>query len=97
MRNGFPDPDLFQMVVGSTILRSTTHRTRVRAYGEMVSLLWAEGNAAATLRLEVLWSDLQRRIPFPLLCAYPMRDFPNEPDNGFDEICSHHTRLLKAG
>jgi diguanylate cyclase (GGDEF)-like protein len=97
MRNGFPDPDLFQMVVGSTILRSTTHQTRVRAYGEMVSLLWAEGNAAATLRLEVLWSDLQRRIPFPLLCAYPMRDFPNEPDNGFDEICSHHTRLLKAG
>jgi diguanylate cyclase (GGDEF)-like protein len=97
MRNGFPDPDLFQMVVGSTILRSTTHRTRVRAYGEMVSLLWAEGNAAATLRLEDLWSDLQRRIAFPLLCAYPMRDFPGGPDNGFDDICSHHTQLLKAG
>jgi diguanylate cyclase (GGDEF)-like protein len=97
MRNGFPDPDLFQMVVGSTILRSTTHRTRVRAYGEMASLLWAEGNVAATLRLEELWSDLQRRIAFPLLCAYPMRDFPDEPDNGFDEICSHHTQLLKAG
>jgi diguanylate cyclase (GGDEF)-like protein len=97
MRNGFPDPDLFQMVVGSTILRSTTHRTRVRAYGEMVSLLWAEGNAAATLRLEDLWSDLQRRIAFPLLCAYPMRDFPDGPDNGFDEICNHHTQLLKAG
>jgi diguanylate cyclase (GGDEF)-like protein len=97
MRNGFPDPDLFQMVVGSTILRSTTHRTRVRAYGEMVSLLWAEGNAAATLRLEDLWSDLQRRIAFPLLCAYPMRDFPDEPDNGFAEICHHHTQLLKAG
>jgi diguanylate cyclase (GGDEF)-like protein len=97
MRNGFPDPDLFQMVVGSTILRSTTRRTHVRAYGEMVSLLWAQGNAAATLRLEALWSDLQRRIAFPLLCAYPMRDFPDERDNGFDEICNHHTQLLKAG
>jgi hypothetical protein len=97
MRNGFPDPDLFQMVVGSTILRSTTHRTRVRAYGEMVSLLWAEGNAAASLRLEDLWSDLQHRIAFPLLCAYPMRDFPDGPDNGFEEICNRHTQLLKAG
>jgi diguanylate cyclase (GGDEF)-like protein len=97
MRNGFPDPDLFQMVVGSTILRSTTHRTRVRAYGEMVSLLWAEGNADATLRLEDLWSDLQRRIAFPLLCAYPVRDFPDGPGNGFHEICNHHTQLLTAG
>ena len=97
MRNGFPDPELFRMVVGSTILRSTGRRTQVRAYGEMVALLWAEGNAAATLRLEDLWNDLQQRTAFPLLCAYPMRDFRGRPGSGYDDICNRHTQLLTAG
>ena len=30
------------------------------AFGEMVALLWAEGNHAAAIRLEELWNDLQK-------------------------------------
>ena len=45
---------------------------RVRAYGEMVDLLWRDGNARAAIRLEELWNDASARHSFSLLCAYVM-------------------------
>jgi hypothetical protein len=43
----------------------------VRVYGEMVALLWADGQVAAALELEDLWNELGRRLPFSLFCGYP--------------------------
>ena len=39
----------------------------------MVAVLWKEGNFVAALQLEELWNELQRRTPFSLFCAYPLR------------------------
>jgi hypothetical protein len=35
----------------------------------MVAILAASGRAAASLQLEALWNDLQRRQSFALACA----------------------------
>jgi len=43
---------------------------QMRAYGEMVDLLWRHGNLAAALRLEELWNELREERSLPLLCAY---------------------------
>lgn len=69
MRGGSPDPVLFQETVGS-LVREHAATAPLYAFGEMVDVLWADGHAVAALELEHLWSGLQDRVPFSLLCAY---------------------------
>jgi hypothetical protein len=33
-------------------------------------MLWKQGDGASALRLEEFWNDLQRRLPFSLMCGY---------------------------
>jgi PAS domain S-box-containing protein len=64
----------------------------IRAYGEMVDLLWRAGNRAAAFCLEALWSQLAKTRTFSLLCAYDLGGFPREADAAdFDAICGCHT------
>src|SRR5687768_15397313 len=60
MIDGVPEPGRFHEVIGNVISSVTDSRSRVRAFGEMVALLWAEGNQDGALRLEELWNDLQK-------------------------------------
>ena len=66
------DPELFKRIVVSRIEAFCTRGgrlTKVRAYGEMVDLLWRGGNRAAALALEELWDEAAGRFPLDLLCA----------------------------
>ncbi|HEV7128905.1 MAG TPA: MEDS domain-containing protein, partial [Ktedonobacterales bacterium] len=56
MVEGLPDPSRFRESVGGEIKRAAKGGRSVRAFGEMVALLWLEGNPAAALRLEKLWN-----------------------------------------
>jgi hypothetical protein len=90
MVNGRPDPALFEEVVGS-LIRSASKESRVRAFGEMVALLWAAGQAEAALAVEELWNDLARRHAFALYCAYPA-ECSGPP--GVERICRAHTHVI---
>ena len=95
--NGWPDEQGFAEVVGGVIARSATDGRRVRAFGEMVCLLWDIGNHEAALRLEQLWDRLVRTAPLKLLCAYPMSCFRRGADFGlFLEICEAHSHVVPA-
>lgn len=96
MRDGLPDPDLFEMVVGTPLRRATAAHGKVRAYGEMVALLWAQGRAAAAMRLEDMWNDLQRQVAFPLLCAYPLSLGFESADGALGQICARHSTHSRA-
>jgi hypothetical protein len=91
MRDGTPDPGRFEESVGS-LVRGYAERQPVRAFGEMVDVLWAEGNVVGALRLEELWGDLQRTVPFSLLCAYAS-DHLLDAD-GRAEVCTAHDRVF---
>jgi signal transduction histidine kinase/ActR/RegA family two-component response regulator len=97
MVDGSPDPVRFGRVIGGIIAQTAERYGRVRAFGEMVALLWAEGNRAAAIRLEELWNDLQSTHPFVLFCAYPMNGFNGE---GLAEplgaVCATHSRVIPA-
>ena len=77
MADGRPDRLRFAETVGDIITRaSATSRDqnrRVVAFGEMVALLWAEGQAEAAIELEKLWNELAKTYSFSLHCAYPMQ------------------------
>lgn len=97
MFEGLPEPRRFNEVFGDVFSSVTDGRSRVRAFGEMVALLWAEGNHAGAIRLEELWNDLQKAHSFSLFCAYPMNGFGGErfiePHDG---VCTVHSRVLPA-
>jgi PAS domain-containing protein len=87
----------FAEIVGSMIARAAKGRRHVRIFGEMVALLWADGNRAAAIRLEELWNDLGKTHAFSLLCAYPMDSFGGEVyELEFAEICRQHSRIIPA-
>ena len=97
MAGGSPDPALFAEIIGDLIARSAKGRPRVRIYGEMVALLWAEGNYDAAIRLEELWNSLQQTHSFALFCAYPMDGFAGEgAGRGLPHVCTTHSRVIPA-
>src|SRR5262245_8152560 len=51
----------------------------IRAYGEMVNLLWRQGRHDAALYLESLWNRPPFRNSFDLLCEYPLQDLQGQP------------------
>jgi hypothetical protein len=70
MSGDHPDPAKFDDVIGG-LVRSTLGTHPVRAYGEMVALLWEAGNIEGAIELEALWNRLGHELRFALLCAYP--------------------------
>lgn len=97
MVDGTPEPDRFKEVLGGVIASVTDGRSRVRAFGEMVALLWAQGNHTAAIRLEQLWNDLKAAHSFSLFCAYPMNGFDGQRyAESHAGVCSVHSRVIPA-
>lgn len=96
MRDGMPNASLFTALMEPTLhsIAQKHPELPIRAYGEMVDVLWKQGRTVAATRLEMLWNDLARRHRFSLLCGYAMGNFYK--DAAVEEICSHHTHVLTA-
>ncbi len=97
MVNGSPDSGRFADVMGNVLTGVSNGRHSVRAFGEMVALLWQAGNYTAAIRLEELWSDLQKNYSFSLFCAYPITAFCGESlVDSLNGVCATHTRVIPA-
>lgn len=94
MVDGWPDEERFLRVITTLLEEARRGGRRVRAFGEMVALLWAQGHAAATVRLEHLWNKLCNRERFPLFCAYPRAGFTSDPASSLRELCAAHSRVF---
>jgi PAS domain S-box-containing protein len=97
MVDGAPDPLRFRETVGAVLRRAAAGSRRVRVYGEMVALLWADGDTEAAIALEGLWNDLAETHEFALLCAYPMSAFKDAASAAsFAQICGTHTTVIPS-
>jgi hypothetical protein len=100
MVNGMPDSLLFKSNVGDVIERICAHRRPcpIRAYGEMVDLLWQEGKEDAAIRLEILWNQLASHYDFALLCGYAVGHFYKQtPQSRMEEVRHLHTHTVSVG
>jgi hypothetical protein len=91
-----PDPVRFESCIGrmiGSLLQGRSERALVRAYGEMVDVLWKDGREDAAIQLELLWNSLAGRYGFALLCGYAMGNFFKQTDR-FEEVCSQHTHII---
>jgi hypothetical protein len=90
--NGYPDPLLFRYTIADLIKRAKRSQRRVRAFGEMVAILWSDGNREGAIALEKLWNNYLDIEPFTLLCAYPDADTAGV--SMFEEVHHAHRRCL---
>jgi len=96
MIDGMPNPGMFRQVVSSALARVRRGREQctIRAYGEMVDLLWRDGLEAAAIRLETLWNQLATTDDFNLLCGYSMGNFYKVP--AIEQIHDQHSHLVAS-
>jgi signal transduction histidine kinase len=99
MLNGLPDETLFNSFMRHTLSSIRPDAggkpPRLVLFGEMVALLWSEGNIDAAIKLEQLWNDLAPVHAFHLHCAYPMKAFDQDGHaQAFLKICAEHTHVV---
>jgi hypothetical protein len=97
MVKGMPDAVLFQSVITPIILQTKQHYSKLRAYGEMVNVLWQDKNLSAAVRLEEIWNDFMKVHSFSLFCAYTMDGLDQNVNNGpLQCVCKNHSHFIPA-
>ena len=97
MVNEWPDENLFMKTVKDVIaLARGKDKRQVRAYGEMVAILWGQGHNGATVQLEHLWNKFCATEVFCLFCAYPKSGFTQDVNHSIEHICSTHTMIIRG-
>lgn len=98
--DGQPDWCRFEQRIGGVVreMRERPNVTGIRAYGEMVGLLWDRREQSAAARLEHFWNRLLEFEKVPLFCAYPIdvfgRDFQIET---VDAVLCAHSHMVPSG
>lgn len=86
MVGGRPNRTLFDATVGR-LVRSRAPLGNLRAYGEMVGILWEAGMHDAALELEELGNELLTHVPLEIYCGYAL----DAPD---DRIVAAHSECV---
>lgn len=94
MDDALPNSRAFRHNMSQTIRLASRGRENVtvRAYGEMVDLLWKDGLEAAAIRVETLWNELANAHDFKLLCGYAMGNFYKGA--ALEDIKGRHSHLV---
>lgn len=91
--DGRPDRRRFAEVIGGVLrgIEARNGRRGIRAYGELVGILWADGRRDAAVRLEEYWNALLEAHAVELFCGYPIGIFGAEFEPGtlHPLICAH--------
>ena len=95
MVSGTPDSELFKTNVGTVMEQAIRgrERTPVRAYGEMVDVLWKKGQTEAAVKVEVLWNQLASAYSFSLLCGYAIGNFYKQTSQ-LEQVMQQHTHVI---
>ena len=96
MINNWPDEVLFRHMLNRFLGRARSHNRNVRAFGEMVALLWSQGNVAATVQLENLWNKICQDEGLSLFCAYPDSSLNQPALESILHICGSHSKMIKV-
>jgi hypothetical protein len=93
MVDGELDAQRFEAVIGAMLARASTRGRPVRAFAEMVALLWMQDRREAAMRIEQLWNLMLRRHRLSLFCACPRLDATREITEDFAHVCAAHSQV----
>jgi hypothetical protein len=95
MIGGRPNPVAFRAAVGDVLDQLAKTERPLRAFGEMVALLWTDDNREGAIALEQLWNDLARDYAFSLFCAYPSECMgAKEGRPTMEHVCHTHSCVI---
>jgi hypothetical protein len=98
MRDGMPDPPTFLGLVTNLVgqAHAAGRYPRVRLWGEMVNVLWEQGNVAASMKVEELYEQyVGKKHGVATVCAFLMDNF--DPDIHVDmlpKLGMYHSHLI---
>jgi anti-sigma regulatory factor (Ser/Thr protein kinase) len=97
MRDGSVDRDGFFDVIGTVVRAAAATGRPVRAYGEMVALLWDAGDVLGAIDLETLWNELATAVGFSLYCAYRGESVAgHEHADALRRVCHLHSAVVPS-
>ncbi len=95
MENGMPDKDLFGQNIGKILRELSAQNKPIRAFGEMVAILWEEQSEASAVMLEQYWNEISRQFNLTLYCAYPaIHSKKADHTSMLDRVSRLHTSVL---
>jgi hypothetical protein len=95
MTGGQLDHRAFDRVIGGLITDAGHGNRPVRAYGEMVALLWDAGLVNAAVQLEEMWDSLGLSHSFSLFCGYPASAVTGGGHlEAFAQVCRLHRSVV---
>jgi hypothetical protein len=89
--DGRLDLSSFDRLFGAIVTAATARGGRIRIFGEIVTLLWQEGDVAAALQLEDAWNLVLRGRAASLLCSYPTALLPVAGLGEIRQTCALHS------
>jgi len=98
MVKGQPDWQSFESVMHTAMRHVRPAKDEgLRAYGEMVGLLWKARQFATAIRLEQLWNRLLEQSSFSLYCAYAIDIFGKEfAAASLEGVLCTHTHMVPS-
>jgi hypothetical protein len=98
MREGMPDPPTFLGLVTDLVgqARAGGRYPNVRLWGEMVNVLWEQGNVAASMKLEDLYDQyVAKKHGVATVCAFLMDNFnPYIQERMLPMLGMYHSHLI---
>ena len=95
MLHGSPDRQRFWDELEPVVKQAkgkTKAAATVSVFGEMVSILWGEGNRQAAIALEHLWNELLQVHKLNFRCAHPSGNFSERSNTDmFGTLSTEHT------
>ena len=89
------DERAFQQILVAPILNAQSVYKKVRAFGEMVDILWKQGQHDMVIQLLVYWRKLPDTQKLSLLCTYSLdKVAPHLYDESLERICKYYPYLV---
>lgn len=97
LRDAMPDPHAFNDVIGDVFRQASAGGSyqKLRAWGELVNILWERGDIAASMNLEDLFDQLNKKIGIAMFCSYVMDNFNGDVHAVMlPRLGTNHTHLI---
>lgn len=96
VHDGEVDREAFRATIGQVVRGAQRDARPVRAYGEMVALLWDAGDVLGAIEVEKLWNELGCDLHFSLWCGYHARGLAGEEHaEALHQVCHLHTAVVE--
>jgi len=97
IRHNHPDGGIFKDIARATIRKAHADGKypRVRWWGEMVNVLYVQGNGRGSTRLEELFDEVAHEEQIAIFCSFLMDKYDkNIYDGPLGDVCRTHANLI---